>query len=66
MLERAGFWAETNGYHSATAPADDWLRALERDLEDRRWFRDGAVYTKRFAGVADTGRRRTLADAEEE
>lgn len=46
MLERAATWASTNGYHSLSTLANDAFRARERDLEDRRWFRDGDRFVK--------------------
>ncbi len=48
MLERAAGYAETNGYHSATVPATPALAIHDRALEDRRWFRDGDAYVRRF------------------
>lgn len=54
MIERAGLYAETNGFHTARVPATDELDALRRDLEDSRWFReetaDGPAYVRRFTG----------------
>ena len=52
MLERAATYAETNGYHSAMVPATPALVAHERALEDRRWFRDGDQYIRRFRDLA--------------
>lgn len=52
MLERAAMYAETNGYHSATVPAAPVLAAHERVLEDRRWFRDGDAFIRRFRDLA--------------
>jgi GNAT superfamily N-acetyltransferase len=49
MLERASIYAETGGYHTLTLAAVATLEPLKRDLEDRRWFRDGEVYVKRLA-----------------
>lgn len=46
MLERAATWASTNGYHTISTLATDGLRTRERDLEDRRWFREGDYYVK--------------------
>ncbi len=51
MIERAATWAATNGCVSADVPASASLRALERELEDRRWFRDGEVYRKDLSEV---------------
>jgi hypothetical protein len=48
MLERAGTYAETNGYHTAEAEAVPDLEPLKRDLEDRRWFREGDVWRRVF------------------
>ncbi|HEX6031886.1 MAG TPA: GNAT family N-acetyltransferase [Tepidiformaceae bacterium] len=52
MIERAAYYAETNGYHSAEVPITSVTRPLERALEDRRWFPEGDVYVRRFAGRA--------------
>jgi len=52
MIERAVTWAETNGYHSAALPTAPSLERLTRALEDRRWFREGAEFVRRFAGRA--------------
>lgn len=46
MLERAATWASTNGYHTISTLATDNFRRRERDLEDRRWFRDGERFVK--------------------
>ncbi len=48
MLERAATYAETNGFHSATTPATESFVAQKRALEDRRWFREGDVFMRRF------------------
>ncbi|MBI2766758.1 MAG: hypothetical protein HYX53_12735 [Chloroflexi bacterium] len=50
MAERAALYAETNGYHTIEVPADPSLEPLRRELEDRRWFREGDVYRRRLAG----------------
>ena len=46
MLERAAYYARTNGFHTIEVEAAPGLQAVERDLEDRRWFRDGSVYRR--------------------
>ncbi|MEX0781701.1 MAG: hypothetical protein WD557_03555 [Dehalococcoidia bacterium] len=56
MIERAAYYAETNGYHSAQLPLTETTRPLQRALEDRRWFAEGGVYVRRFVGRAE-GRR---------
>ena len=56
MVERAAYYAETNGYHSAELPLTPTTRPLERALEDRRWFPEGDHYVRRFAGRAQTPR----------
>lgn len=48
MVERAAFYAETNGYHTGELSATAELRRHQRMLEDRRWFREGDVYVRRF------------------
>lgn len=48
MLERASLYAATNGALFAEVPATPALRALERELEDRRWFREGEAYVRRL------------------
>ena len=48
MLERAALYAETNGFHTVEVEASPGLRALERDLEERRWFPDGDRFVKRL------------------
>lgn len=48
MLERAATYAETNGYHTAEVEAVADLNALKRELEDRRWFREGDVWRRVF------------------
>jgi len=54
MIERAGLYAETNGFHTARLPATPELERLHRDLEDHRWFLedtpDGPAYVRRFTG----------------
>jgi hypothetical protein len=50
MIERAAYYAETNGYHSAELATTGVTRPLERALEDRRWFAERDVYVRRFAG----------------
>ena len=54
MVERAATHAETGGYHTLLLAADPSLDPLTRDLEDRRWFRDGAQYVKRLAPPPST------------
>jgi hypothetical protein len=49
MVERASVHAETGGYHTLSLRADPTLEPLKRELEDRRWFRDGGEYVKRLA-----------------
>ena len=49
MIERAATHAETGGYHTLLLAADPSLDPLTRDLEDRRWFREGGDYIKRLA-----------------
>jgi GNAT superfamily N-acetyltransferase len=49
MVERAALHAETGGYHTLVLAAAASLDPLKRDLEDRRWFREGDVYVKRLA-----------------
>ncbi len=48
MVQRAAYYAETNGYHSATLPFTPETRAHERALEDRLWFPDGDRFVRRF------------------
>ena len=48
MLERAAIYAGTGAFHTIEAPADGALKAYERDLEERRWFKDGDRYVKRL------------------
>jgi hypothetical protein len=54
MIERAGLYAETNGFHTGRFRATAELDVLRRDLEDRRWFReelpDGPAYVRHFTG----------------
>lgn len=54
MIERAGLYAETNGFHTARVQAVPTLDALRRDLEDRRWFHEdtpeGPAYIRHFTG----------------
>jgi hypothetical protein len=56
MVERAAYYAETNGYHSAELPLTEGTRPLERALEDRRWFVEGDRYVRRFVGRAEERR----------
>ena len=56
MVERAAYYAETNGYHSAELPLTEVTRPLERALEDRRWFVEGEQYVRRFVGRAEERR----------
>lgn len=49
MVERAATHGETGGYHTLQLAADPTLEPLARDLEDRRWFREGDHYVKRLA-----------------
>ena len=48
MVDRAAYYAETNGYHTALLPAIPGMRPHERALEDRQWFADGEHYVRRF------------------
>lgn len=48
MVERAAYYAETNGYHTAELPRPESLRRKERALEDRSWFVEGERYVRRF------------------
>lgn len=48
MLERAALYGETNGYHTAEMPATPGFERLKRELEDRRWFRDGDAWRRVF------------------
>lgn len=50
MLERAVLYAVTNGYVSARVSATAELARLGRDLEDRRWSREGDAFVKRLSG----------------
>ncbi|MGE5597485.1 MAG: hypothetical protein ACM3S1_15775 [Hyphomicrobiales bacterium] len=50
MIERVALYAGTNGYHTGRIPASGELSRLQRDLEDRRWFREGAEFVRHFAG----------------
>jgi hypothetical protein len=52
MIDRASRYAETRGFHTASLPATDATNRLGRDLEDRYWHRDGAVYVRRFQDIA--------------
>ncbi len=56
MVDRAAYYAETNGYHTGELPVTPATRPLERGLEDRRWFREADVYVRRFVGRGE-GRR---------
>lgn len=60
MVERAATHGETGGYHTLQLAADPSLEPLARDLEDRRWFREGDHYVKRLAPrAARDGRDRS-------
>jgi predicted GNAT family acetyltransferase len=48
MLERAATYAETNGYHSARTAATESFVAQSRTMEERRWFREGDTFIRRF------------------
>ncbi|MFN0145128.1 MAG: hypothetical protein ACKVT1_01345 [Dehalococcoidia bacterium] len=48
MLERAAIYAGTGAFHTIDAPATGELKVYERDLEERRWFKDGDRYVKRL------------------
>jgi hypothetical protein len=48
MLERAAFYAATNGFATAAVPASAALDRLQRDLEDRRWYPEGAGREARY------------------
>jgi hypothetical protein len=48
MVDRSAYYAETNGYHTATLALTPETRVHERALEDRQWFRDGDHYVRRF------------------
>jgi ribosomal protein S18 acetylase RimI-like enzyme len=48
MLERAATYAETNGYHTAEVEAVADLDPLKREMEDRRWFREGGIWRRVF------------------
>ena len=50
MLERAAEWAETHGAFAVETEAAIIPDALERDLEDRGWFREGERYVRRAVG----------------
>jgi GNAT superfamily N-acetyltransferase len=52
MVDRAAYYAETNGYHTGELPVTAATRGLERALEDRRWFPEGDLYVRRFVGRA--------------
>jgi hypothetical protein len=56
MVERAAYYAETNGYHSAELPLSAVTGPLERALEDRRWFVEGERYVRRFVGRVEERR----------
>ncbi len=51
MIDRATLHAETEGFHTLELPATPELDRMERDLEDRRWFLEGAVYVKKLAAA---------------
>lgn len=46
MIERSTTYAETRGFHTGELVASAALDELKRELEDRRWFREGTVYRK--------------------
>jgi len=48
MVERAAYWAETNGFHTLELEPGEAIERLQRDFEDRRWFREGPVLRKRL------------------
>lgn len=50
MLERLAYHGEHSGYHTLVVTDSPALAGLERDLEDRTWFRDGSGYVKRLGG----------------
>ncbi len=50
MLERLAYHGEHSGYHTVSVADSPALEGLQRDLEDRRWFRDGREYVKRLGG----------------
>ncbi|MGH2609069.1 MAG: hypothetical protein ACRDHF_08265 [Tepidiformaceae bacterium] len=56
MVDRAAYYAETNGYHTGELPLTPETRLLERVLEDRRWFPEGEVYVRRFVGRGEVKR----------
>ncbi|MGD9933935.1 MAG: GNAT family N-acetyltransferase [Dehalococcoidia bacterium] len=58
LLERAAEWAETHGAFAVETEAAFIPAALERDLEDRGWFREGQRYVRRSRGEADEDGRR--------
>jgi hypothetical protein len=47
MLERAGSWAETNGYHTVSVAASLVEACPERLLEDYGWFRVNDTFVRR-------------------
>ncbi len=54
MIERATTYAETRGFHTAEITRSPVLDALERDLEDRRWFPEGKNYRKSLGDAPRT------------
>jgi predicted N-acetyltransferase YhbS len=54
MAERAATYAETNGYHTISLPAEG-LSRLRRDFEDRRWFLEGAGESAAYVRRLDRG-----------
>lgn len=50
MLERLAYHGEHSGYHTVSVADSPALAGLQRDLEDRRWFREGHEYVKRLGG----------------
>ena len=47
MVERTAYWAETNGFHTLELEPDAFIESLERDFEDKRWFREDGLLRKR-------------------
>lgn len=48
MIDRAAYYAETNGYHTAEVPLTPRTRPLQRALEDRRWSAERDAFVRRF------------------
>ena len=42
-------YARTNGFHTIAAPISPELERLERDIEERRWWRRGSFYQRSLA-----------------